>query len=203
MKDRAHQLYQQLHGHAPEASLVKKFVVRVPEKLTGMGKLQWLEVARDGRIEQWDFRRIEPRLCFGALTDTDRGRSTLWILGGSYRITPQGFREVRGASGLRRTDLAKASKTSSKIVEKYERTHGGRAPVEALESSLSVPDVVVPIGHLYAVCYDADKGDGTYPYRHPFALTAQPLLCCDASGSQLLVVGGRYTVTPHGIEDGT
>ena len=166
-----------------------------------MGKLQWLEVARGGRVEQWRFDDPQPRLCFGALTDTARGRSSLWILGGSYRVDARGFRPVRGRSRLERLDLDGTSRQSAAVVDRYKRTHGWREPVEALRASLVIPDELVPLGDLYAVTYDADKGDGTYPYRHPFELTARPLVCCDASGSQLFVIGGAYTVTPHGIED--
>lgn len=198
----ARNLYRALWGGTDaEPSAAKRVLIDPPSKVTGMGRLQWLEIARHGRVEQWHFEANEPRLCFGRLTDTDRGRSTLWILGGSYKISGRGFRLVGKAKRLSSLDLARATKASPEIVDRYARTHGGRDPIEALLASLSVPDELVPIGDLYAVTYDADKGDGTYPYRHPFALTARPLVCCDPSGTQLFVVGGRYTVTPHGIED--
>lgn len=201
MTSSASSLYRTLHGTAPSQALARRVSLSPPAKLTGMGKLQWLEVARGGRVEQWRFDEPQPRLCFGAITDTSRGRSSLWILGGSYRVDARGFRCTRGRGHLERLDLARTAASSAAIVGRYQRTHGSRSPVEALRASLVIPDELVPLGDLYAVTYDADKGDGTYPYRHPFELTARPLLCCDASGSQLFVIGGAYTVTPHGIED--
>ena len=197
----ARRLYQSLHGTSAPATADKRLVLRVPGRVTGMGRLIWIEVARNGKVEQWHFDQPEPRLVFEALTDTARGRSSLWILGGSYKVDARGFRTTRGPSRMRDLGLAATSATHPDLVDRYQRTHGWQKPVEALRAQLPAASELVPIGDLYAVTYDADKGDGEYPYRHPFEVDAQPVVCCDPSGTQLFLVGGRYTVTPHGIED--
>lgn len=172
-----------------------------PRAATGMGPLLILEVERPGgRVEQWHFAKPYPRLCFEALTPTARGRSQLWIFGGRYTLSSGRF-ESRGGRAHRMTNLQKASRDLPTIVENYRKTHGGRNPTEAIRARVEVPRELVPLGRLHAVVYDADKGDGVYPYRHPFEESAAPLVCAESTGSQLYLVGGAYTVTPHGIED--
>lgn len=176
--------------------------LRAPEAVTGMGPLLTLEIERepDGRVEQWHFNKPYPRLAFERLTPTARGRSQLWILGGDYSLSDGRFR-AKSRMRARSLNLAREAARRPRIVDRFRQTHGGRNPTEALLARIEIPKTLVPIGRMYAVVYDADKGDGVYPYRHPFEPEAQPLVCVDSSGSQLFVVGGAYTVTPHGIED--
>ena len=197
----AQRLYRDLHGNPAPAGAGKAVTLRVPTRVTGMGRLVCVEIARNGHVEQWHFDKPEPRLVFEALTPTARGRSSLWILGGSYKVDGRGFRTTSGATRLRDLGLENTSRAHPEIVDRYQRTHGWERPVEALLASVPIPRDMVPIGDLYAVTYDADKGDGEYPYRHPFEIDARPVVCCDPTGTQLFLIGGHYTVTPHGIED--
>lgn len=195
-------LYRRIHGESPTRGNDAKVKLRAPVAVTGMGPLLSLEVERqpDGRVEQWHFQKPYPRLGFEALTPTARGRSQLWILGGDYSLAEGRFR-AKSRMRARALDLSREVAKRPAIVERFRKTHGGRNPTEALVASITIPKTLVPVGNLYAVVYDADKGDGVYPYRHPFEPGAQPLVCVDSTGSQLFVVGGAYTVTPHGIED--
>lgn len=196
-------LYTRLHGAARDRSgrSDTRASLRAPSAVTGMGPLLILEVERaGGRVEQWHFAKPYPRLCFENVTPTARGRSQMWILGGGYSLASGRF-VARAAARARPLDLASTAARLPEIVDRYRRTHGGRNPVEALRARIEIPAALVPVGRLYAVVYDADKGDGVYPYRHPFEPDARPLVCVDSTGSQLYLVGGAYTVTPHGIED--
>jgi hypothetical protein len=198
------ELYRKIHGAALDRS--GRFDERVqlapPHEVTGMGPLLMLEVEHgdDERVEQWHFRKPYPRLCFEGVTPTARGRSQLWILGGAYSLASGRF--VAGsAARARALNLAAESARRPQIVERFRKTHGGRNPTEAMRATLDIPSEVVPIGPLYAVTYDADKGDGVYPYRHQFEPEARPMVCTNLAGSQLFLLGGAYTVTAHGIED--
>lgn len=195
-------LYRRIHGENPARGNDAKVKLRAPSAVTGMGPLLTLEVERgdDGRVEQWHFRKPYPRLCFERLTPTAVGRSQLWILGGDYSLSDGRF-SAKSRMRAKALDLSREVARRPQIVERFRKTHGGRNPTEALRASITIPKTLIPIGHLYAVVYDADKGDGVYPYRHPFEFEAQPLVCVDSTGSQLFLVGGAYTVTPHGIED--
>lgn len=197
-------LYYRLHGEPHDSTGRSDSRVRLsmPSAVTGMGPLLSLEVelGPDDRVEQWHFRKPYPRLCFEAVTPTARGRSNLWILGGDYSLASGHF-VAKSSARLRTADLERESARLVQIVDRYRKTHGGRNPTEALVASITLPAQMVPVGRLYAVVYDADKGDGIYPYRHPFEPEAQPMICCNPTGSQLYLVGGAYTVTSHGIED--
>ena len=63
----------------------------------------------------------------------------------------------------------------------------------------TVPSVLVQLGTLRGLIYSADRGDGgVRTYIH--FMEQEPLLACDARGTQLYIVGGRYRVTRRGIE---
>lgn len=195
----ARTLYRGLHGVSPSSA--SRARISRPTKLIGMGALNVLEVHRNGHVEQWHFSP-SPRLAFTRVTDDTSGRSELWIVGGNYQIDARGFRNVGSQRGLARLDVRRTSASNPETTRGYQRTHGGENPREAWRGTVSFDAVLVPVGNLYAVTYTTDKNDGTYPYRHPFEDDAQPLVCVDGSGRQLVLVGGEYTVTPHGIEDG-
>lgn len=198
----AKKLYEKIHREKLSRSQDVDIVLRDPDERTGMGPLLILEVERepDGRVEQWHFAKPYPVLSFAEVTRDDTGFSQIFIDGGSYSFTSGRFEAGRGRE-MRALDVGKTSGRLPTIVDRFRSTHGGRNPKEAWNTSVEAPKVVVPIGRLYAVTYDADKGDGVYPYRHPFEPHAQPLVCVDPTGKQLWLVGGRYTVTRHGIED--
>lgn len=62
-----------------------------------------------------------------------------------------------------------------------------------------VPDVLFQLGDLTGVEYSSDKWDGKRrTYVHHFQ-RPRPLLCSDHRG-RLFILGGRYRITPDGIE---
>jgi len=63
-----------------------------------------------------------------------------------------------------------------------------------------IPEVLVQLGKLRALIYPSDR---TRPGEHRtyiHFMETPPRLTCDPSGTQLYVVGGRYRITPRGIE---
>lgn len=176
--------------------------IRTEKVATGMGPLLILEVEKDddGRVEQWHFKKPYPVLSFAEVTKDDTGKSQIFINGGSYSISNGEFRSFSGKP-MKRLDTSKTSERLPEIVDRFRKTHGGRNPKDAWDTVVDIPSELVRLGRLYAVTYDADKGDGVYPYRHPFEGRARPMVCSDTTGRRLFLVGGSYTVTPHGIED--
>lgn len=63
----------------------------------------------------------------------------------------------------------------------------------------TIPKLLVQLGSLRGLIYTADRGDGgARTYIH--FMENEPLLACNAQGTQLYIVGGRYRVTRRGIE---
>lgn len=56
------------------------------------------------------------------------------------------------------------------------------------------------LGRLRGLIYAELPGRGAPPRTFIHFMETPPLLACDRSGRQLLVVGGRYRVTRRGIE---
>ena len=77
--------------------------------------------------------------------------------------------------------------------------HGDQEPDNVRPVQLSLPDVVTELGHMEAVEYQADRGDGLHSYRHEFE-DPLPTLAVDPESRRLIIVEGGYTVTPRGIE---
>jgi hypothetical protein len=82
----------------------------------------------------------------------------------------------------------------------YRRFHGCRpSGVVVARCHRTIPDVLVYLGTLRGLIYGADRGDGgVRTYIH--FMEHEPTLTCNAAGTQLYIVGGRYRVTRRGIE---
>jgi len=63
-----------------------------------------------------------------------------------------------------------------------------------------VPPVLVRLGELRGVIYRSDRGQSGCPRTFVHLFESPPLLTCDPAGRRLHVVGGRYRITPRGIE---
>jgi hypothetical protein len=63
-----------------------------------------------------------------------------------------------------------------------------------------MPPVVVELGRLTGLMYRSDKWQQGRPRTFIHFMEEPPRLVCDAAGTQLYVVGGRYRVTGRGIE---
>jgi hypothetical protein len=63
-----------------------------------------------------------------------------------------------------------------------------------------MPNVLVHLGYLRGLIYSSDKGDRGLHRTYIHFMETPPRLACDAEGSQLYILGGRYRITPRGIE---
>jgi hypothetical protein len=59
---------------------------------------------------------------------------------------------------------------------------------------------LVHLGALRGLIYSSDKGGYGRPKTYIHFMETPPRLACDPRGTQLYIVGGRYRVTPRGIE---
>lgn len=181
---------------------------RVPRVLSGMGRLVWLEVELpNGRIRRLDWPdRGAPVVAHAGVSPSARGKARpCFLAGGNARLDRERLRVTRARANdpppSRRLPLLAVERAHPRAVRDYARTHGGLAPREAV--------AVVPpsgrgtvVGRVVAVTYRANKNEhgGSVLYRHPYQPRARATLVVDAHGRPQLL-GGRATVTPHGIED--
>ncbi len=63
-----------------------------------------------------------------------------------------------------------------------------------------VPRVLVQLGRLEGLIYSSDRGRRGRVKKYIHFMETPPILASDPAGRQLYVVGGRYRVTPRGIE---
>lgn len=70
-----------------------------------------------------------------------------------------------------------------------------RAPCRRL-----IPKVLVHLGYLRGLIYSSDKGTERCGKTYIHFMETPPRLTCSADGTQLYIMGGRYRVTPKGIE---
>ena len=63
-----------------------------------------------------------------------------------------------------------------------------------------IPRVLVQLGYLRGLIYSSDKGGHGRLKTYIHFMETPPRLVCDPQGTQLYIVGGRYRVTPRGIE---
>jgi len=83
----------------------------------------------------------------------------------------------------------------------YEKFHRFAPDLVARSSCRrTIPEVLVKIGKLRGLIYSSDKGDRGCPKSYIHFMEQEPLLACDAKGTQLYILGGNYRVTRRGIE---
>lgn len=64
-----------------------------------------------------------------------------------------------------------------------------------------LPAAAYKLGQLVGVAYEAKRDGKTDKYYHPFKKSVRPELLVSSDGNQLLIHGGRFRVTDHGIVD--
>ena len=74
-------------------------------------------------------------------------------------------------------------------------------PRRARSVSLDVPRAVAVMGPCEFIGYVTTHGGRTSVYIHEFAAGSRPLMAAGPKRNQLILVGGRYRVTAHGIVD--
>lgn len=88
-------------------------------------------------------------------------------------------------------------------VDEYESFHWGNQP-DAIEE-VEIPDpprTLVEIGKLEGVIYRTAKGKRKQEsWVHFHDEGEPPTLAYDPKTHQLYILGGKYKITPHGIED--
>ena len=72
--------------------------------------------------------------------------------------------------------------------------------------TIEMPDVetAIVIGELESIIYKATRDGITELYQHDFdekGTNNAPILAVSDDGRQLLIIGGNYVFTDHGIED--
>ena len=63
-----------------------------------------------------------------------------------------------------------------------------------------IPKVLVHLGWLRGLIYSSDKGSHGCHRTYVHFMETPPRLTCNPEGTQLYIIGGRYRVTPLGIE---
>lgn len=222
--------FRALHPHArPLARAVSLAVpAQLPGMGTLFG-LEVGDLADPDHVEEWWFSKPYPRLAFEHVSPdagASRRVSRLWCVGGAWRIDARG--KFHGGGRVSRMKVTRALSPRGEVASRYRDTHGGREGTEWVSADVSPRGAVVPVKWCRAVIYHADKRERTdrdpADYRHPFAPHARPLLAVDEPGTTLLFLSdrdlgavhyaspdgareyrasrfGRYTVTPHGVED--
>ncbi len=173
---------------------------RRPVERVGMGRLILLKIELpDGRKRTWNFRE-RPVLSFDYVARDASGkgrRARLFVDCGDYRVTADNKLTTKATEPAASTHRVRAS-----IVDKYRRTHGGRAATETVRCPVRPQGKARFVGYVTQMDYRADKGHGgRVHYYHPISDDAQPEVWVSASGRSVYFRRGRLTVTPHGIED--
>lgn len=176
----------------------------IPSVLRGMGDLVDFEVLLpDGRAATWEFHGQLPILAFDGVSEDTSGATaaTLYVVGGDYKV--EGGKLLSGkAKRFQNRSVERVSAQHRKVAEDFEKTHGGLKATVARAAFVEMPRTLTRCARVKAVTYRANKRThGLVLYRHEFEGDARPYLCVSETGRQLWFRGGRYTVTPHGIED--
>jgi len=83
----------------------------------------------------------------------------------------------------------------------FERFHRFPSPgLRRARCRRVVPPVLMHVGELRGLIYRSDRGHCGSPRTFIHFLRTPARLACDPEGKQLYVLGGRYRVTPRGIE---
>jgi hypothetical protein len=178
----------------------RRSAIRRTERI-GMGNLISLKIvlATTGRTVTWHFKE-HPVLSFDVVSEDASGKgrqSRLFVDCGNYLITADGKCVVAKAPAKRTV-----AKATAKSMHDYSRTHGGLDPSEILVCSVRVAGRTRFVGRCTQMDYRADKKThGRVQYYHPLERHAQPEVWVNEDGNQIYFRKGKYTVTPHGIED--
>lgn len=181
---------------APRRKSVRR---KRPLERIGMGDLISLSLELpDGRRRTWRFRE-RPVLSFDYVSPDAKGhgrQARLFVDCGHYRVTDDDRLVVE--KGTNAEARAKVSKTTA---DRFRLTHGGLAGRVTLACPLRPAGRKRFVGWCKQLDYRADKGRGGEHFYHPVEKDCRPEVWVSRSGRSIYFKGGRYTVTPHGIED--
>lgn len=101
----------------------------------------------------------------------------------------------------KRADESSGNEDCSRARDLFERFHCFAAPrVIRRPCRRVIPPVLVHLGQLRGLIYSSDRGQRGRPRAFIHLMETPPTLACDPAGRQLYIIGGRYRVTPRGIE---
>lgn len=135
----------------------------------------------------------------------DRGRIAWMLWGGDTGrawVNRTLAREQARAKVTKRnpSPREKAQREYTAAVELY-RAFSGHEPRFVNEYAMKVPKVGMQVGLVTGIMYKAKRDGVTEEYLHEFTGRSRPILAVSPDGRQILILGGEYQFTDHGIED--
>lgn len=79
----------------------------------------------------------------------------------------------------------------------------GEDPKYIDEWTVTVPSHALKVGMVTGILYKAQMDGKTQEFMHEFTGASRPILAASADGRSLLLLGGDYKFTEHGIVDGS
>lgn len=152
----------------------------------------------NGKKRVWRFRE-RPVLSFDWVSPNAKGRgrqARLFVDCGHYRVTADDKLVV-----LKGTNAEARGRVSKATADRFRRTHGGLAGRVTLACPIRPAGRKRYVGLCEQIDYRADKGRDREWFYHPIDEDCRPEVWVSQSGRSIYFRGGRYTVTPHGIED--
>jgi len=123
---------------------------------------------------------------------------------GPQGIEPTAHREARtkkiGRRGSRRNPAGRTRREVAQAARALENFTGD--PAEYLEA-YELPNAAAgwELGPVAELSYIGVRDGEQYEFVHRFKQKSRPLLIASADGTELIILGGGYSVTERGIED--
>jgi len=96
--------------------------------------------------------------------------------------------------------VSRVKKEFEKSVRLF-RAFSGHDPKFVDDYRITIPSVAMQVGICTGVMYKARRDGKVEEYLHEFTGRSRPMLGVSPDGSQLILLGGDYTFTDHGIVD--
>jgi len=112
----------------------------------------------------------------------------------SYVIAPR-TREAPLATSAAYPSFIQAAEKRFRLFHCFGPAQVVRAPCRRV-----IPKVLVHLGYLRGLIYSSDKQTPKQSRTYIHFMETPARLACNPEGTQLYIVGGRYRVTPRGIE---
>ena len=93
------------------------------------------------------------------------------------------------------------SVSKRKAVELFESFTGSRGQVVGKADLPELPEVLVLIGNVEAIAYNAVHDGKRKSFQHEFRVSSRPVLASSPDGTRLFLLAGAYRFTDRGIED--
>ncbi len=108
---------------------------------------------------------------------------------------------VASCSGTRGSEINAPQRCVEAAQELFRKFHRFPPPrLMRLACRRVIPQVVVHVGALRGLIYTSDKRCPGRSRTYIHFMRQPPILACDPRGTQLYILGGRYRITPRGID---